>query len=520
MTWRTQLEKMQIRCKTITLAILYLAVPVCLFFLLWLKLPWGVLCTALLGYACYRLNKEVAGKYTELPVSYANELAIAFLLVFLYLLFTGHGSFIGCEGYDIPWRSAIYQDLIHQPWPIVYEASQGALVYYLVYWLVPAGISYLFNFEDLVSNGVLVLWTYFGLRLFLQLLLNYLQVEKKQVILITLLFLFWSGLSVLGVTIVNMLWNQPLAKMIKWGWNVWWYTNISLDGYLTGYMVRTVFDSLANIYNQFTPILLGLMLFLFIRKSKYYALIGLLVLPFSPFGFLGLFVIMFALFVMEFYQGVKKGNADQVLKEVCSRENIIAALTICPVFWLYFTCNSTSAGTLGYFSAPLAAYGVKRVGMLLLYYVLQFGIYMGLIYKDTSEKKLWWIILLSLMLFPIFRLGNGCDLCFNGSIAGFYLLMILVMQYVLRAWNSKAWNGRFLIIYAFLIIGAITPLQQMTSQLGQCINLRIFVVRADQVNIGDTFSKIGREEAKKDFGNFLCLDYQDKAFYKYLAKKH
>ena len=511
---------MQIHCKTITLAILYLAVPVCLFFLFWLQLPLGVLCTALLGYACYRLNREVAGKYQELPVSFTNELAIAFLIVFLYLLFTGHGSFIGSEGYDVPWRSAIYQDLNNQQWPLVYGASQGSLVYYLVYWLVPASISYLFNFGDLASNGVLVIWTYFGLRLFLQLLLNYLQVGKKQVIPMSLIFLFWSGLSVLGVTIVNMFWDQPLVKMIKWGWNVWWYTNISLDGYLTGYMIRTLFDSLGNIYNQFTPILLGLILLLFTRKFKYYALIGLLVLPFSPFGFLGLFVIMFALFAIELCQGVKYGNAGQVLKEACSRENIISALTICPVFWLYFTCNSTSAGTTGYFSAPLAAYDVKRISMLLLYYVLQFGIYMGLIYKDTSEKKLWWIILLSLILFPIFRLGNGCDLGWNGSIAGFYLLMILVMQYILKVWNSKAWNMRFFVLYAFLIIGAITPLQQMTSQLGQCIQLRVLVVRADQVNIGDTFSKIGREEAKKDFKNFLCVDYQDKAFYKYLAKKH
>lgn len=510
----------QIRCKTITLAIIYLAVPVCLFFLFWLKLPWGVLCTTLLGYACYRLNKEVASEYQELPVSFTNELAIAFLIVFLYLLFTGHGSFIGSEGYDIPWRNAIYQDMIHQPWPVVYESSQSSLVYYLTYWLVPAGISSVLNLGEVTSNGILILWTYFGLRLFLQLLLNYLKVQKQQVIPITLMFLFWSGLSFLGVTVVNMFWNQPLAKMTKWGWHVWWYTKAGINFYPMDYMIRTLFDSLGNIYNQFIPILLGLILLLFTRKSNCYALIGLLVLPFSPFGFLGLFVIMFALFVMEFYQGVKNGKADQVLKKACSRENIIAALTICPVFWLYFTCNSTSAGTLGYFSAPLAAYGAKRIGMLLLYYVLQFGIYMGLIYKDTSEKKLWWIILLSLMLFPIFRLGNGCDLCFNGSIAGFYLLMILVMQYVLRAWNSKAWNGRFLVLYAFLIIGAITPLQQMTSQLGQCINLRILVVRADQVNFGDTFSKIGWEEAKKDFKNFLCLDYQDKAFYKYLAKTH
>ena len=512
--------KIQLHCKTITLAILYLAVPICLFFLFWLKLPLGLLCTALLVYACYRLNREVAGKYQELPASFANELAIAFLIVFLYLLFTGHGSFIGSEGYDIPWRNAIYQDLIHQPWPVFYEVSQSALVYYLVYWLVPAGISHIFNFGDVASNGVLVLWTYLGLRIFLQLLLNYLKVQKQQVILVTCMFLFWSGLSFVGMMIINSVFSRTLGAFSRWGWDTWWYTRVSWDFYPMHYMVRTVFDSLGNIYNQFTPILLGLILFMFSRQIKYYALIGLLVLPFSPFGFLGLFVIMFTLFIIEVYQGMKKGTVGNIMREAGSRENILAALTIFPIFLFYFTCNNMSSGTINYFSAPLAAYGIKRIAMLILYYFLQFGIYLGLVYKSTSEKKLWWIILLSLMLFPLFRIGYGFDLCFNGSIASFYLLMILVMQHVLELLKSKQLTKQFCVVYTVLIIGALTPLQQMSSQLGQCIHLQIFVVRADQVDFGDTIANVDREGAVKDFYNFLCLDYQDKAFYKYLAKKH
>ncbi len=514
------MKKLQVHCKTITLAVLYLAVPVCLFFLFWLQLGVGIICTGLLSYACYRLNKTLTEKYQELPVSFTNELAIAFLLVFVYLLLTGHGSFIGSEGYDAPWRSAIYQDLINRPWPLVYEASQSALVYYLTYWLMPAGISFLFNLSDTTSNIILILWTYFGLRIFLQLLFNYLQVKKEQVVLVTLGFLFWSGLSLLGVTVVNMFWSNSLVKLSRWGWDTWWYTNFIVDGYPLAYMVRTVFDSLGNIYNQFVPVLLGLMLFLFTRKVKYYALIGLLVLPFSPFGFLGFFFTMLSLFLVEFCQNVRKGAVASVFRETCSRENISAILSVCPVFWLYFTCNSNAAGRLGYFSAPMAGYGIERTGMLLLYYILQFGLFMGLIYKDTTEKKLWWITLLSLMVFPLLRLGRGCDLCWNGSIFSFYLLMILVMQYVLQVWNSKQWKIRFFVVYALLIIAALTPLQQMTSSIGQCIKLKVLVVRADEVRIGDTFTKLGREEVKKDFANFLCLDYQEKTFYKYLAKKH
>lgn len=514
------MRKNCINCKIITLAIIYLTLPICIFFLFWLRLPWGVLSTVFLGYGCYKFNKEVSKKYEDLPISFNNELAFAFLVVFIFLLLTGNGSFIGSEGYDIPWRNAIYQDLINQPWPLVYETSESSLVYYLTYWLVPAGISYLCNLGETSRNIILVLWTYFGVRIFLQLLFNYLHVKKNQIIPITIMFLFWSGVYVLGAMIVKYFWSGPLVGTGGWECNYWWYTNFILDGYPLGYMVRPVYDSLSNIYNQFMPVLLSLMLFLITRNSKYYALIGLLVLPFSPFGFLGLFVIMFALFIIEVYQGVLKKSLGKVVRTILSVENILAALSICSVFWLYYTCNSNSESEALSFAAPLAYYGFVRTSILFLYYFLQFGILMVLIYWDTAEKKLWWITLLSLMLFPLLRVGKSTDLCWNGSIPGFYLLMIMVMQYVLHIWNNKQWNWRFSLVYAFLILGALSPLQQMTSQLGQCIQLRVLVVRAGHVNFGDTFSKIGREEAKKDFGNFLCLDYQDKAFYKYLAKKH
>lgn len=504
---------LSLKCNTLTFAILYLAVPIMLFFLFWLQLPWGILFTALLSYACYSFNRQVADRYQALLPSYANVLSVAFLIVLVYLVLTGHGSFVGSEGFDMPWRSAMYQDLIHQSWPVVYEASNSALVYYLTYWLVPAGISSILGLEEIGSNLVLVLWTYLGLRLFLLLLFSYLQVDRKQIILVTLLFLFWSGLNLIGIII------SPINSS-RWGWDKWWYTNTS-DGslYPMSYMVRTVFDSLANIYNQFAPILLGLMLFLFTRNVKYYALIGLLVLPFSPFGFLGLFFILTGLFLWQVLEERQTQNIKGIIRQALSKENVLATLSIFPVFLLYFTGNTSASTSVSFLSAPWSAYGLDRLVMLFLYYCLQFGLFMLAVYRFEENKKLWWLTLVELMLLPLFSIGNSCDLCWNGSIPGFFLVMIFVMRYFIACWQKKVITKRFLLVYTLLVVAALTPLMQMHFQLRQCVQLRIPLVRADEFKFGDTFSKLTTEEASKKFRNFLTQDYENKPFYRYLAKK-
>ena len=120
------------------LEFLYLLIPIFIFLTFFLKSYFlifiGVLIYVFFGRKFSDNNLKLYFKKTHIIT--LNS------IILLFLFSTGHGGFISASGIDIPWRNAIYQDLIKYPWPVIYEYSDSALVYYITYWLVPAGISY------------------------------------------------------------------------------------------------------------------------------------------------------------------------------------------------------------------------------------------------------------------------------------------------------------------------------------------------------------------------------------------
>ena len=69
----------------------------------------------------------------------------------------------------------------------------------MTYWLVPAGVSYLFAFGEAGSYIVLFAWTYLGLMLFFLLICDYLKSKEKSNGCCLFDFSFWSGLNILGM---------------------------------------------------------------------------------------------------------------------------------------------------------------------------------------------------------------------------------------------------------------------------------------------------------------------------------
>ena len=169
-------------------SILYLVIPILIFFLGWLRLGIGLLCSALLLLATYLFFKNINKTETsDTNIVLTKEYFFAFIILFLFLLSTGNTGFFGSWSYDIPWRNAIYHDLIRQSWPVVYDYSNSMLCYYMVFWLVPAAITSWLNLGELGSNIILLLWMYIGLVLIFFLLCDLLKPKKEYVVLITIL---------------------------------------------------------------------------------------------------------------------------------------------------------------------------------------------------------------------------------------------------------------------------------------------------------------------------------------------
>lgn len=515
-------------CNSTVGTILYLSVPIIVFFLTWLHWYIAIPTILMLGVAAYQFVINVSSHFSK--VEDRKNIAVVAsvsIIIFIYLLSTGHGGFVGSIGYDIPWRNAIYHDLICQSWPVIYEYSHSALVYYITFWLVPAGISSLFGFGEWGSNVILFLWTYIGLLLFMSLLRSYLKVSQKQLIVITLIFLFWSGLNIIGMFIVDQLGFMNFRLDSEWGWEAWWYTGISYDGIGMAYMVRTVFDGLSNTYHQFVPTLLATILFLKYRDAKSIIFIDILLLPYSPFGFVGLFLLIFPELLKQGIKFTKMSKFKQFMKQVFCLDNVLLICSVLPVFFFYFIVNASSEnisgsvnGSVGnyaaFLSAPLTAYGSVRIFVLCLYYIFYFWVFMIFCFRYCKDKFLFWSVIGSLFIIPFFKIGLGTDFCYNASVPGFYIIMIFMMRECLRLGETRI-TIRTVTISLIMVLAFVTPVLQMASAYKKCVRYESIVVNYDHAKLGGTFSNKSTKEVSSNL-NFIVRHYDETVFFKYLSK--
>lgn len=102
----------------------------------------------------------------------------------------------------------------------------------------------------------------------------------------------------------------------------------------------------------------------------------------------------------------------------------------------------------------------------------------------------------------------------NASVAPNTIIMVAVIQRILECMRKKSFWGRDLCLVLCLCIAMLTPVMQASSTLRACFLQRSRTVYLDPTHVGGTFEGKNPE----DYRNFLSRDYQESAFYKYLAK--
>ncbi len=507
--------------------ILYLVIPILLFFLGWLKLGIGLILSSLLIVASIFFLQKVRNRVNNInKIFLSKEYYVTFIILFLFLLSTGNTGFVGCWGTDIPWRNAIYQDLIRQPWPLTYSYSHSMLCYYMTFWLVPALISSLLHLSEFGSNVVLFIWMYIGLVLIFFLLCDVLKPKREQVILIITLFLFFSGINTFGMILKSIVLKpSPLIGSYPGG-ESWSFSDYNISNVDVILNIRSIYLCIADVYNQFFAIILSTLLYLRFRgRFDFYALIVLLVLPYSPIGFIGFFVVV----LFDVLVGVLKYRGKKELLRCCLRSlsltNIFAIISIVPIFYFYFGMNSyasefissMSSGTNGYLSIPIDKINGEYIIILLLYYYFYFIIYSQLIYDNYKRQSLFWITIFCLMLFPFFKIGSSADFNFNASICPYFILFLFIGKHLLDVMKEKKFEIKELILVFFLSIAMLTPITQIATSLhGAYINNSISYKWTpwDRNLTGDSF----RDKDIHLLRNFLTQDYENKMFYIFFAK--
>lgn len=496
------------------LAILYLVVPIFIFLLTWLRPLVGIVAVIGLTAGIFFLLREIRIFLGDTCCSLNRYNLTAFVLVFFFLLSTAHGGFVGTVGIDIPYRDAMYHDLITYPWPLTYEfqGESYAFVYYHAFWLVPAGISYLLELGWGGSHVLLFIWTYLGLCLSVQILCDLFRVQKKQALFISLLFLFWSAPCLLGMILKSIFAQTALYIPDTPGMFAWQFAGGSDHGFRLDYFTRTTRDAIENTYNQYVAIYLVSAMCLRFRFI-WHVMIGIcfLLLPFSPFGFVGLSLLLGGWLLCD---GIR------AVGSVFHKDAGFIAITLFPIYSCYYLSNSmvNSGGSdASILYVPFSAYGFLRVGSILLYVLLYYAGYLYLVkwnFLGENRLRYWWLLLLAILL-TVFKIGSQGDLLWGGSGPIFFVVMVLVMKQIMTAWEKHLFWGKDLALAILLGIAVLTPCMQMVSTFRGCVLAKSIMVYPDPHHVDGTF--IAHEP--DEIGNFLAGKYENTIFYKYLAKE-
>ncbi|MBQ7204027.1 MAG: hypothetical protein IJS03_08465 [Eubacterium sp.] len=490
--------------------LILLALPAVVFFVTWLKLYIGIPCAILLCAAVYFASK---GEDKTITVK-KSTIIVLLLLLTVWAVLSGIGGFFTQKS-DHNIRNVILRDLINYSWPVKYNnAGDESLVYYIGYWLVPALFGKLgaavggFNLAWVIARIAMVVWTVILLfNSFVLILFKTGAQRKKAVYFSLLIFVLFSGMDALG----SLFDPSAFFNHLEWWASAFQYSSMSTQ--------------LCWVFNQSVPAWLACSIAFNEKDEKSFALIGLLLLPTSPLPLVGLaaYMIMFA--VRSLILAVKDKNVGQFFKNIFTPQNILAIVTLFPVYALYYGNNAVSTDEAAGGTAALALnFSPYYIGMYIFFCLVEFG-FMLLALHNKSNRFESLVILLSLMAIPFVTVGNGIDFCMRASIPALYLLMIMLMDYLVPELlkkkdpkvdkNSKEYQKRarkLLTVLLIFTIGVFTPLVEYSSSMSKFIQTKgECVTEYDYLN---SLTDLTIDHKM----NFVGTDSSNSAFYRYIGK--
>lgn len=484
------------------MGVLFLVIPICVFFLSFCKLHFGILFTVALLAASYLAIKKFRDVTFDIEL---QSLILGVSILAIFLLFAGQGGFMP-QSWDNHTKNAIMRDMINCKWPIIYQETDNALVYYLTYWFLPCLAGKFLGWE--MANLILFVWSLVGVTLICLLLLSFTP-KHNHFVLIVFVFVIFGGLNILGAYLANgvHLVNHGASIGTNEGW-----LDGQTNGYDSSYLYRGVYDALMQSYNQSIPTWLVVAIIMNNKGINTIALLVSLVFAFAPIPFVGLAMI-FAPFVLIY--GAKmifRQQLKEFLLECISLPNVLGALSIAIPYSLLYMCNESSGAGL---YIPMSAWTKERLVMLLLFYLLEFGIYALLIDRNEYiETPILGLTIMALLIIPLFRVGGGRDFCMNASMAGVFVILMYVVKMIT---DTPKLNIRIAILWICLFISATSPFFGICNSL-----LYIRYNKFDNYRADNTYTlsdkRLGDDVPDTELQNYLCPDYKEKVFYKYIAK--
>lgn len=323
---------------------------------------------------------------------------------------------------------------------------------------------------------------------------------KKVSYLTILIFIFFSGLDII---IVFSIYKAGLREMFEAIIN-----GEEIDGLLWFFKSLSNTNSLFWVYNQIIPFWIGFMLIILQKNSKYiFFTFGLLFFT-SPFPFMGMIpLVLFLAFKRDpDITGSFINRTVTFIKNQLSIQNF-TALAILIILALYFQSNlSTGKVTV----IPLNKW---MVWLFINYLVLEFVVFLPLVYKYIRKDiALFSVIMLTMIGCSFIQIGDSGDFAWRTSVIASFYIMLLVIR-ALSDSDFKLKSGKSMLLIFILIIGAATPLSEMTRTIEHTLSPEKELSRPLR---SDGIESVFTNDIAF-YGNFVGKS--DTFFYKYLIRK-
>ena len=499
--------------------VLFLTVPLFMFFLGYLRLSVGIPLTLIFaGIVLYCvsdcLNDPDGTKLSKtdndikIPLSYFIGFAVA-ALVITYV--TGVGEYIYTIQ-DHPYRRAILRDLINYDWPVIYNYStqtnpevreifgiasgERAFSYYFIYWMPAALAGKMFGFE--VGNFVHFLWNSLGIFLSL---ISVSVLIRRFTAWVPFIFVFFSGLDILPNIV------YVFTQYDSWYWVEGWVPKLA---YISN------FRELTSVYNQMVPCFLVIALILLSFNTRSMGLTAGILFCYSPWAVFGIIPIVGAVL---FGKKLRADKASKTVMNILSPVNIASALLLLSIFGSYYMSNS---GAVDYKGFVWEFYDDPRlfVPCYLIFLVIEVLPFVAILYGKNKSDPVFWVSVITLMVIPFYQITGMNDLCMRGSMPALFFFCIRLSGLVSDTMDVKntPTTRKGWLKPAAVMLTVILMMFPALFNLFLIFGSEVKGWPNDKEDIG-SFGNINKAEyAEVIQDQFFAKDFETSFFYKYFAK--
>lgn len=423
------------------IAVLYLVVPVLIFFMGWLRpvfaIPLSIV--LLLGFASWfvPLKNKAGARLQRSLVIWAAAAAVT------WSVFGGAGHFFYANT-DWEIRDAVLRDLVVSAWPVKYGFTQGMDVILRcpsAFYMPAAALAKWIGLAH--ADFLLFIWTAFGIFLFLMLALSEAS-SLKQAVIVTIVIIMFSGMDVFGMIFTKQP-VPPMPEHIEW-WahlfqyssnatQLFWVPNHALPSWIMTallYRHRADFQIL-----KIAPMLLAI--------TPLWA--PLLAIGLAPFG------------VLLIWQAWRSGKFVSNINAMAC----ICSIVVFVVLAKYVTMDSAAIASHWTFGEGADFTPVMRWEYYVTFCLTEFGILAGLLYILRRGYALQVIVPL-LLLLPLYSFGPSNDLTMRSSIPALMLLCLSSAYAVSDIRNGQATLAQAALMMC-LLIGALTPMFEISRSI-------------------------------------------------------